>query len=78
MIGRSYNGTLPNGVAATGVEGLTTIVPISAISSWYDYSRMGGVIGSTHYPAFLSNYVTDADRRAHCAPIRDMLSANDG
>src|ERR1700754_2204406 len=39
LIGRSYNGTLPNGVAATGVAGLTTIVPISAISSWYDYSR---------------------------------------
>src|SRR3954447_17891862 len=73
MIGRSYNGTLPNGVAATGVEGLTTIVPISAISSWYDYSRMGGVIGSAHYPAFLSNFVTDADRRAHCAPIRDAM-----
>jgi len=36
------------------------------------------VIGSTHYPAFLSNYVTDANRRAYCAPIRDMLSANDG
>ncbi len=45
MIGRSYNGTLPNAVAATGVEGLTTIVPIAAISSWYDYSRMGGIIG---------------------------------
>src|SRR3954470_17160203 len=78
LIGRSYNGTLPNGVAATGVEGLTTIVPISAISSWYEYSRMGGVIGSTHYPAFLSNFVTDANERAHCAPIRDMLSAQDG
>ena len=35
------------------------------------------MIGSTHYPAFLSNYVTDANRRAYCAPIRDMLSAND-
>src|SRR3954447_4159702 len=78
LIGRSYNGTLPNGVAATGVQGLTTIVPISAISSWYDYSRMGGVIGSTHYPAFLSSFVTDLDKRAHCAPIRDMLSAQDG
>jgi X-Pro dipeptidyl-peptidase len=78
MIGRSYNGTLPNGVAATGVEGLTTIVPISAISSWYDYSRMGGIIGSTHYPAFLSGFVTDPEDQAHCAPIRDLLSANDG
>ena len=31
MIGKSYTGTLPNGVAATGVDGLTTIVPIAAI-----------------------------------------------
>ena len=37
MIGKSYDGTLANGVAATGVAGLKTIVPISAISSWYDY-----------------------------------------
>ena len=78
MIGRSYNGTLPNAVAATGVEGLTTIVPISAISSWYDYSRMGGIIGSAHYPAFLSGYVTDPDRQAICAPVRDAMSALDG
>ncbi len=79
MIGRSYNGTLPNAVAATGVEGLTTIVPISAISSWYDYSRMGGVIGSTaHYPAWLSNYVTDPGDQAHCAPARDAMSLLDG
>jgi X-Pro dipeptidyl-peptidase len=79
MIGRSYNGTLPNAVAATGVEGLTTIVPIAAISSWYDYSRMGGIIGSTpHYPAWLSNYVTDEARRAICAPVRDDMSLHDG
>ncbi|MEV4115763.1 Xaa-Pro dipeptidyl-peptidase [Nonomuraea sp. NPDC049695] len=42
MIGVSYNGTLPNAVATTGVEGLKTIVPISAISSWYDYYRANG------------------------------------
>ena len=28
MIGKSYDGTFANGVAATGVEGLKTIVPI--------------------------------------------------
>ncbi|WP_433830336.1 Xaa-Pro dipeptidyl-peptidase [Actinoplanes sp. CA-015351] len=45
MIGVSYNGTLPNAVAATGVKGLETIVPIAAISSWYDYYRAnGGVV----------------------------------
>lgn len=45
MIGVSYNGTLPNAVATTGVRGLETIVPISAISSWYDYYRAnGGVV----------------------------------
>ncbi|MGN1400021.1 MAG: Xaa-Pro dipeptidyl-peptidase [Bacillus sp. (in: firmicutes)] len=44
MTGVSYNGTLPNGVAATGVEGLKTIVPIAAISSWYDYYRANGLV----------------------------------
>lgn len=45
MIGVSYNATLPNAVAATGVRGLETIVPIAGISSWYDYYRAnGGVV----------------------------------
>ena len=50
MIGKSYDGTLANGVAATGVEGLKTIVPVSAISAWYHYSRTGGVRHNTNYP----------------------------
>lgn len=50
MIGTSYNGTLPNAVATTGVEGLKTIVPIAAISSWYDYYRAnGGVLAPGGY-----------------------------
>ena len=57
LIGKSYDGTFANGVAATGVEGLTTIVPISAISDWYDYSRMGGIRFNTHYPASLSSSI---------------------
>src|SRR3954462_5518987 len=50
MIGKSYDGTLSNGVAATGVEGLKTIVPVSAISAWYNYSRPGRVRHHTNYP----------------------------
>lgn len=44
MIGQSYNGTLPQAVATTGVQGLKTIVPIAAISSWYDYYRANGAV----------------------------------
>ena len=59
MIGKSYDGTLANGVAATGVDGLTTIVPQSAISDWYDYSRSNGIrTSSTHYPTFLNQAIT--------------------
>jgi len=58
MIGKSYDGTFANGVAATGVDGLTTIVPISAISSWYDYSRMGGIAENSNYPHSLDNSIT--------------------
>ena len=63
MIGKSYDGTFANGVASTGVDGLTTIVPISAISDWYDYSRMGGIRFNTHYPASLSNTITQNQQR---------------
>jgi len=48
MVGVSYNGTLPNQVATTGVEGLETIIPISAISSWYDYYRANGLVAAPH------------------------------
>lgn len=47
MIGASYDGTLANAVAAEGVEGLKAIIPISSISSWYDYLGANGLfIGS--------------------------------
>ncbi|HKG66055.1 MAG TPA: Xaa-Pro dipeptidyl-peptidase [Solirubrobacteraceae bacterium] len=48
MVGTSYNGTLPNQVATTGVEGLKTIIPVSAISSWYDYYRANGLVVAPH------------------------------
>lgn len=57
MIGKSYDGTIANGVAATGVEGLETIVPIGAISSWYDYTRSQDLLYSTNYAPWLSSYV---------------------
>lgn len=44
MIGLSFNGSLANGAATTGVDGLKTIIPGGAISSWYDYSRSYGAI----------------------------------
>jgi X-Pro dipeptidyl-peptidase len=78
MIGKSYDGTLANGVAATGVPGLKTIVPISAISDWYRYSRQSGIRFNTDYPASLANTVTNADRRAACAPTRTTKSAQAG
>jgi X-Pro dipeptidyl-peptidase len=48
MVGTSYNGTLPNMVATTGVDGLETIIPVSAISSWYDYYRANGLVVAPH------------------------------
>ncbi|MBE1490608.1 Xaa-Pro dipeptidyl-peptidase [Plantactinospora soyae] len=44
MTGASYNGTLPNMVATTGVKGLKTIIPVAAISSWYEYYRANGLV----------------------------------
>ncbi|WP_395107785.1 Xaa-Pro dipeptidyl-peptidase [Actinomadura sp. SCN-SB] len=72
MIGKSYDGTLANGVAATGVKGLETIVPISAISSWYDYSRMNGVKYWNDEQPFLADFV-DTDPPEKCAAVRAEL-----
>ncbi|SCL47629.1 Xaa-Pro dipeptidyl-peptidase [Micromonospora chersina] len=74
MIGKSYDGTLANAAAADGVAGLTTIVPISAISSWYDYSRSNGLVTrANNYSGSLANTVTNPARRAYCAPVRAAL-----
>lgn len=79
MIGKSYDGTLANAAAATGVDGLSTIVPISAISSWYDYTRSNGVIQrGNSYPSFLARAVTNPDRRDYCEGVRNVLAATDG
>ncbi|RIQ29582.1 CocE/NonD family hydrolase [Jiangella rhizosphaerae] len=79
LIGKSYDGTLANATAASGVEGLATIVPISAISSWYDYTRSNGVVTrGNSYPSSLSNTVTNPARREYCRPVRDVLAATDG
>ncbi|MGW3729547.1 Xaa-Pro dipeptidyl-peptidase [Streptomyces sp. NPDC000851] len=73
MIGKSWDGTIANGVAATGVEGLETIVPISAISSWYDYYFTKGAPLYNSGPDWLSNYVNSPDARAKCATVQQKL-----
>jgi X-Pro dipeptidyl-peptidase len=78
LIGKSYDGTLANGVAATGVEGLKTIVPISAISNWYRYSRQSGIRFNTNYPAGLAQLVTNSDRVSLCAASRTAMNGQDG
>jgi X-Pro dipeptidyl-peptidase len=56
MIGTSYDGTLPIGAAALGVDGLKAIVPISGVSSYYDHRRSYGTVINS-YPVM----GTDAD-----------------
>jgi predicted acyl esterase len=51
MMGTSYNGTIPEAAATTGVQGLEAIVPISAISDWYDYYRANGQVRAPHSAA---------------------------
>ncbi|MEW1724839.1 Xaa-Pro dipeptidyl-peptidase [Streptomyces sp. NPDC093109] len=74
MIGKSYDGTVANGVAATGVKGLRTIVPIGAISSWYDYYFQQGAPLYSSGPDWLSNYVESPAARARCQAVqRDLV-----
>lgn len=79
MIGKSYDGTLANGVAAAGVDGLKTIVPIGAISSWYDYNRWQGAVKSYDYPSELSELIaTNRTVPTDCSARLNWMNANDG
>jgi len=79
MIGKSYDGTIANGVAAAGTTGLETIVPIGAISSWYDYTRYQGLPFSYDYPSWLSSYVMrDRTREVDCTAQLAQMDAEDG
>ncbi|GAA3490080.1 Xaa-Pro dipeptidyl-peptidase [Streptomyces cremeus] len=80
MMGISYNGTLPTAVASTGVKGLKAIVPISGISSWYDYYRAnGGVVAPGGYQGedtdVLAKGVNSRSNPEVCAPVHDALTA---
>ncbi|MED4205019.1 Xaa-Pro dipeptidyl-peptidase [Neobacillus mesonae] len=74
MIGKSYDGTLANGVAATGVEGLKTIVPIGAISNWYNYYRYAGLTYYNNGPGGLASRVVNSSRKAACKHVFDRLN----
>ncbi|MFE3068352.1 Xaa-Pro dipeptidyl-peptidase [Streptomyces sp. NPDC059247] len=75
MIGKSWDGTVANGVAATGVEGLKTIVPIGAISSWYDYFHSQGAPLYNANPSWLSDYVNSPGARTRCGAVQDRITA---
>jgi X-Pro dipeptidyl-peptidase len=72
MIGVSWNGTIANSVASTGVSGLETIVPIAAISSWYDYTRSNGVPYYDQYMGFLHDYVSN-DASPRCVEMTNEI-----
>ncbi|CAM5714318.1 Xaa-Pro dipeptidyl-peptidase [Streptomyces alboniger] len=73
MIGKSYDGTVAQGVAATGVKGLKTIVPIGAISSWYDYYFQQGAPLYDSGPEWLSDAVESPEARARCGAVQQRL-----
>jgi X-Pro dipeptidyl-peptidase len=73
MIGKSYDGTIANGVAATGVKGLRTIVPIGAISSWYDYYFAKGAALFGTGPDRLADAVESDAAHGRCAAVQKRL-----
>ncbi|GAA2591441.1 Xaa-Pro dipeptidyl-peptidase [Actinomadura fulvescens] len=80
MIGQSYNGTLPNMAAASGVVGLKAIVPVAAISSWYDYYRAnGGVLAPGGFQGedldVLAKVVLTRANPEVCKKVIDELTA---
>jgi X-Pro dipeptidyl-peptidase len=76
ILGISYNGTLANGVATTGVDGLEAIIPMVAISNWYDYYRANGHVGSRLDMGGLFDYIMSRDGGELCDPAREAVEQN--
>jgi len=75
MIGKSWDGSIANGVAATGVDGLKTIVPIAGISSWYDWFRSDGVAYTSYSsPTGLGTQFENANARSRCGAVRTQMT----
>jgi X-Pro dipeptidyl-peptidase len=75
MIGKSWDGTITQGVAATGVAGLKTIVPIAAISSWYDWFRSDGVsFNGFGTPTSLASGFENANAKSRCGAVRTEMT----
>lgn len=75
MIGKSWDGSIANGVAATGVDGLVTIVPISAISSWYDYERINGSVNPKVSSMSSLHSLVNARPSGTCTAVSNALSS---
>ncbi|MCE7006006.1 Xaa-Pro dipeptidyl-peptidase [Kibdelosporangium philippinense] len=75
MIGKSWDGSVAQGVASTGVEGLRTIVPVEAISSWYDWFRSDGVsFDGWGTPTALGSNFENANAKASCEAVRTEMT----
>ncbi|TCO65618.1 Xaa-Pro dipeptidyl-peptidase [Actinocrispum wychmicini] len=75
MIGKSWDGSVTQGVAATGVDGLKAIVPVSAISSWYDWFRSDGVAFTGFgTPTSLASGFENANAQANCGAVRNEMT----
>lgn len=69
--GISYLGTMSNGLATTGVDGLEVIIAEAGISSWYNYYRENGLVTSPGgYPG------EDFDSLAELTYSRSLLGGD--
>ena len=69
--GISYLGTMSNGLATTGVDGLEVIIAEAGISSWYNYYRENGLVTSPGgYPG------EDFDSLAELTYSRNLLAGD--
>ena len=69
--GLSYLGTMSNGLATTGVDGLEVIIAEAGISSWYNYYRENGLVTSPGgYPG------EDFDSLAELTYSRNLLACD--
>lgn len=75
LVGKSYDGSIANYVAAQGIPEVAAVVPISAISSAFDYAHPGGTVYAADWVRGYAEQEESSTAKRACADVNRKLGA---
>ncbi|NNG35150.1 CocE/NonD family hydrolase [Nakamurella aerolata] len=77
LVGKSYDGSVANYVAAQGIPEVATVVPISAISSAFDYAHPGGAVYTADWVRGYTELEENPAAKRACADVNRSFGTDE-